>query len=251
MKTIFTALAFIIFAVTTNAQNANGFNYSAVARNNLGNLITDSSIGIKISILKSSGTGNIIYSEEHNVNTDSFGVFNLIIGSGTITTGTFNNIKWWDDKYFIKIEMDTDGGSNYKVMGTSLLLSVPYAKHAETATRLEGNEYSHNVVDFWPRIAKPSQKLNVSFSGGSDITFTQSSTTINCPSLTPKVKLVKQQSSSVVLQPIVDIFYINPKRVETIFSIPSNAPLGVYDVILSPDTQCEHIIPSGFKINTY
>ena len=38
--------------------------------------------------------------------------------------------------YFVKLELDFDGNANYIEMGTSQLLSVPYALHAETASSL-------------------------------------------------------------------------------------------------------------------
>ena len=48
-------------------------------------------------------------------------------------TDDFSTINWGDDKYFIQVSLDPTGGTSYEFMGTSQLLSVPYALHAGTA----------------------------------------------------------------------------------------------------------------------
>ncbi len=48
-------------------------------------------------------------------------------------TGSFSSIDWSNGPYFLKIETDLTGGTNYSISGTSQLLSVPYALHAATA----------------------------------------------------------------------------------------------------------------------
>ena len=59
----------------------NAFNYSGVARDALGQPIASNTIGIQITIIQSSATGTSVYSENHFVNTDEYGLFDLIIGS--------------------------------------------------------------------------------------------------------------------------------------------------------------------------
>jgi hypothetical protein len=80
-----------------------------------------------MSILQGSSSGTLKYKEVHNgITTDLFGVVNIAIGNGTPQFGTLESINWAEDSYFLKIEMDPNGGTNYQVMGTSQLLSVPY-----------------------------------------------------------------------------------------------------------------------------
>jgi hypothetical protein len=111
----------------------NAFNYSAVARNAAGQPIVNTTIGIQISILKTSTTGASQYSENHFVNTDAFGLFNLIIGAGSVQGGSMANIDWSNDNYYLKVGMDANGGTNFLAMGTTQLLSVPYALYAKSA----------------------------------------------------------------------------------------------------------------------
>ena len=137
MKNIYLSLAFLFisFLFTSNlkAQSPQSFKYQAVARDNIGNVLVNQNVSFKISIKQSSITGEIVYAEVHDVITNQFGLVNLEIGNGTVIIGEFENINWGNNKFFIQIEMDVEGGTNYQLMGISQLLSVPYALFAEEA----------------------------------------------------------------------------------------------------------------------
>jgi microcystin-dependent protein len=60
----------------------------------------------------------------------------LEIGAGS-TTDDFSAIDWGNGPFFIKTEIDPDGGVNYTIEGTSQLLSVPYALFAKSAASTE------------------------------------------------------------------------------------------------------------------
>jgi len=123
----------------TNAQTPpNAFNYSAVARNAAGQPIATTTIGIQITILKTSPTGASQYSENHFVNTDAYGLFNLVIGAGAVQSGSMATIDWSNDNYYLKVGMDANGGTNFLSMGTTQLLSVPYALYAKSAGTVAG-----------------------------------------------------------------------------------------------------------------
>jgi hypothetical protein len=59
------------------------------------------------------------------------GAVNLVIGKGTATTGTFGSIDWGTGTYFLGIELNT--GNGFIAMGTTQLLSVPYALYANSS----------------------------------------------------------------------------------------------------------------------
>jgi hypothetical protein len=140
MKNLSFLFAFI-FLLSTQliAQTPpNAFNYSAVARNAAGQPIATTTIGIQITILKTSTLGNSVYSENHFVNTDAFGLFNLIIGAGSVQSGSMSTIDWSNDNYYLKVVMDANGGTSFLTMGTTQLLSVPYALYAKSAGTVSG-----------------------------------------------------------------------------------------------------------------
>lgn len=133
MKQIFSliiALASISFAI---AQAPSKMSYQSVIRNSSGQLVTNGNVSIRISILQASANGNTVYMETHSKTTNANGLVSLEIGGGTVVVGTFSGVNWASGPYFLKTETDPAGGSNYSVVGTSQLLSVPYALYAASA----------------------------------------------------------------------------------------------------------------------
>jgi uncharacterized protein (TIGR02145 family) len=139
------SLLFLAFSISTlfvlGQAPPNAFNYSAVARDGAGTLVTNQAIALQMSILQSTAVGSLVYQETHNVSTDDYGLFNLLIGSGAIQQGTFSTINWAGDSFYLKIEMDITGSTNYTNMGTTQFLSVPYAMHSKTADSVSNPDY--------------------------------------------------------------------------------------------------------------
>jgi uncharacterized protein (TIGR02145 family) len=145
---IFNLIPVILFyALTLSAQPPQSFKYQAVARDNAGNVISDQAVSFRISILRDSVAGSQVYKELHSVTTNQFGLVNLDVGNGAAVFGSFGSIPWHIGSYFLKLEMDTAGGNNYQFIGTSQLLSVPYAINASSLTLTDenGNHYSVGV----------------------------------------------------------------------------------------------------------
>jgi hypothetical protein len=128
-------LTIIILAIhfLAIAQAPQGMNYQAAARNSQGNLLLNQQIGLRFSIHDGSLTGAIVYSETQTATTNAFGSFSTVIGSGTPVQGTFASIPWASGSKFLQVEIDVTGGVNYVDMGTSQLMSVPYALFAQNS----------------------------------------------------------------------------------------------------------------------
>lgn len=129
-------LLFSLFALAGYgawAQAPKKFNYQGVARSNAGAAIANQNIGLRISILDGSASGTAQYVETQTVTTNQFGLYNLQIGAGTAVTGTINAVTWGSGDKFIKVEIDPAGGTSYTTLGTTQLLSVPYAIYAENS----------------------------------------------------------------------------------------------------------------------
>lgn len=126
-KSIIISILLAGFFISAYCQAPYNFNYQAVARDISGDVLSNTPVKLKISILKTNVSGQAAYSETHLLTTNNFGLINLEIGKGNEKSGSFEAIKWGLDKHFIKIEMDKNGGNNFKVLGTSQLLSVPYS----------------------------------------------------------------------------------------------------------------------------
>lgn len=126
-KYLFTLL--LCISAFAKAQAPQGVNYQAVIRDGNGNPTVNQNVGIKFTIRNSSSS--VVYAETHTITTNAFGLVNLIIGQGTIVSGTFNSIDWGNGAYNIELAVDNTGGTNYVTMGTPQpFMSVPYALYA-------------------------------------------------------------------------------------------------------------------------
>lgn len=132
MKKFYTLLCIVIVSLTQlHAQAPQGFNYQASVRNSAGSLIVNANVYFKFNVIQGSPTAVPIFTETHYVSTDDLGQVNLVIGQGTANTGTFSALDWSLGSYYLGIELDT--GNGYVAMGTTQLLSVPYALYAENS----------------------------------------------------------------------------------------------------------------------
>lgn len=141
-KSILSIAIAIVISFTSFAQSPEAFKYQAVTRDLSGNILANQSVSFQISILQGSSSGSSVYTETHSGTTNAFGLINLEIGNGTVVSGDFTIISWGSDLYFVKIEMDETGGTNYQLMGTSQLLSVPYSLNAKTADNVFSGNYN-------------------------------------------------------------------------------------------------------------
>lgn len=132
MKRILLILAINMFMfLSMKAQTPQSFKYQSVLRNNSGEVLQNQPVGVRVSIHTGTSGGTVVYREIFSETTNQFGLLNLEIGTGTPVTGTFTGINWHNGSKFIELEVDASGGTNYISIGTSQLLSVPYALFAE------------------------------------------------------------------------------------------------------------------------
>jgi len=140
------------------AQAPGKFTYQMVVRNSNNQLVSNSLVGVRVSILQNSATGNAIYSETQMVSTNTNGLLTMNIGEGTVVYGSFAAINWSAGTFYLKSEIDPTGGSNYSISSTQQLLSVPYALYANEA----GNSFSgnYNDLDNLPQIPQVPEDVS-------------------------------------------------------------------------------------------
>lgn len=135
MKKLFLTTVIIVTGLTALfAQAPLQFNYQGVARGANGQALANQSLGLRISILDGSASGTVQYSETHNISTNAYGLYTLAVGEGTVVSGSMASVTWGSGTKFMMVEMDPGGGSNYITLGSTQLLSVPYALQAESVT---------------------------------------------------------------------------------------------------------------------
>lgn len=126
-RNLFLLAALIMTSVVLFSQTPQAFKYQAVARDIIGDPMINQSVTFRISLLKGSASGTIVYQEVHPTITNSMGLVDLVIGEGIPVTGTIAAIEWWNLDTYLKVEMDPAGGTSYQLMGSSKLQSVPFA----------------------------------------------------------------------------------------------------------------------------
>ncbi|MFM7721999.1 MAG: hypothetical protein ACKO7C_03240, partial [Bacteroidota bacterium] len=110
-KKIISICAAILMTAAVFAQAPNKMSYQAVIRNSSNALVTNSAVGMRISILQTNPSGTAVYVETQTPTTNANGLATLEIGGGTVVSGNFANINWANGPYFVKTETDPTGGN--------------------------------------------------------------------------------------------------------------------------------------------
>ena len=193
MKKFLLATLCILICGLAFAQAPQKMSYQAVIRDNSGNLVTNQQISMRISILKETELSSAeypggrtrafgdevtyiqnptynqeIYIETHTVSTNTNGLVSIEIGTGTVSMGNFSSIDWSEGVYFIRTDVDLNGGTRFKNIGMSQLISVPYAMYAQKAgsavneTDPQFNAWDKDYNDLTNRPEIPVVPTNVS-----------------------------------------------------------------------------------------
>jgi len=135
MKQIKQLLFALTLMITSGvyAQTPQFVNYQAVARDGSGNILANTAIGVRFTIHDAGTGGTVQYQETQTATTNSYGLFNLHIGSGTPVSGTMGGIIWGTNTKYLQVEIDPSGGTSYVDMGAQQLVSVPYSLYTENA----------------------------------------------------------------------------------------------------------------------
>ncbi len=137
-----------MLTISIFAQTPQAFKYQTVIRNSSGDVLANQNVGIQLSILEGSDTGMPVYTETWNLTSNQFGLINLNVGEGT-SSDDFSIIGWGNNSYWLKIALDESGGTNYTDMGTSQLLSVPYALYSNESANGSSQWLNNNSTIYY------------------------------------------------------------------------------------------------------
>lgn len=166
MKHLLLSLLGVFIMLTSIAQHQNSFNYQAILRDADGKIMADKNLLIRASILMNNEDGRLVYSEEFKQATSPLGLINLKIGEGSVGDGTFSEIQWGKDQYFLKIEIKSDA-DGFITFGTSPFSSVPYAMHAQTVT--DKNDADANPTNEIQTLSIEGNTIRLSDGGSVDL----------------------------------------------------------------------------------
>jgi hypothetical protein len=145
MKRLFLSFTVFVICLAGIGQAPSSFNYQFIVHRVSDEILPASAISCKISILAGSIYDTAVYSEKHNVRTNTLGLVTLAIGNGTDKTGSLSSINWSAGNYFLKIEIDTGSGINYKNISTTQILSVPVTLSSNTADSTSPNVVTDQI----------------------------------------------------------------------------------------------------------
>ncbi|MCB0761197.1 MAG: hypothetical protein KDC12_06695 [Flavobacteriales bacterium] len=134
MKTLKFILLFLLIPMTQMvAQVPQYIKYQSVIRNTAGEPMANTAVSVQLTILENNAD---VYQETHSVTTNAFGLVNLDLGDGS-TSDNFSAITWDQGTYDLQVAVDPNGGSNYEVLGTSPMVTVPFAFMAQTCADVD------------------------------------------------------------------------------------------------------------------
>jgi len=156
MKSKFLIIVFLFATLFGFSQADNSMSYQAIVRGANGNLLVNSPVSFRFSVIESETDDTPIYQETQIVTTNENGLATLRIGNGTATIGSTTNLivyhDWSYSSYWLKTEIDPTGGTNYTLSDTKKFSGVPYAfgahksRLSQSVTNLsvDTNQFSGN-----------------------------------------------------------------------------------------------------------
>jgi hypothetical protein len=125
IKSPLLAFVAVIYCLPAFCQEVDSFEYQTLIHYASGKVVLSKVVSLKLSIIEGNINGSFVYGEEHKVKTDESGMVSVSIGSGSEKTGKFTDIDWSEGNYFLKVEIDTAGGTNYTDKSTVRILRIP------------------------------------------------------------------------------------------------------------------------------
>ena len=127
LKATLVSLFLVLLMALSFAQAPQQINYQAIVRTSIGQpVVSGAHVTLRFTIHDISGTGNPVFTETQTDTTNRFGLVSVKIGS----VNNLSVVNWSNGAKYLQVELDPTGGNNFNDMGTSQLLSVPYALFA-------------------------------------------------------------------------------------------------------------------------
>ena len=158
----FISLIIFLTSFSTYSQSPQGFNYQAIVRDASGNIRANQGVQFVFEI--QDVTGNSVYSEAHTTVTNKYGLADgIVIGKGA-TVDNFAGIDWGNGVFYVNVKVD---GVD---MGTSQLMSVPYALYALKAGSGGGGGGGADGVGIESTIDNGDGTFTLNYSNGTSFT---------------------------------------------------------------------------------
>lgn len=126
-KVLIALLLFHTFCISSFSQAPQKMNYQAVVRNSGGQIVANGTpVALRFKLHDQISTGAVVFTEVNNTWVNEVGLVNVQIG----TYSSLAVVNWSNGSKFLQVEVDINNTGIYMDMGTTQLVSVPYALFA-------------------------------------------------------------------------------------------------------------------------
>ena len=148
------------------AQVPHAMKYQTVVRNTAGEPIVDQEVNFRFTVLQG---GNEVFQETQLLTTNDFGLINANIGEGT-GGDDLGSIDWTGDDFDLQVELDIAGGNSFELLGSSSLLTMPFAfQSSQSDYALLAESVINDEVD--DADADPSNELQILSLNGNQLSI--------------------------------------------------------------------------------
>lgn len=145
-----------------------GFNYQSIVRDANGDPLANQTVVLLFSIRSGAPNGPVAYSEKQTISTNDFGLVNLIVGQGGVPLqGDFATINWGGGAKYLTVALETSPNV-FDELGSSQLMSVPYALYAQNGGGGSGDNWGSQTVQTGDALSgngTPANPLNIAQQG--------------------------------------------------------------------------------------
>ena len=115
MKHFFLSIFLSLYFIGATLLQAQTIAYQGVAVSSLGQLLTNQSISVRLSLFNDTASGTPTYVETQTALTSSSAAFNLQVGAGNALSGTYSSVNLMSNIHYLKVEIKPSGG-NYTII---------------------------------------------------------------------------------------------------------------------------------------
>jgi hypothetical protein len=139
----------LILFIVLNVDAQSGIFFQAIARDYNTNPAKNRKIYVQSNIIASSPTGTIVLSEEHQTNTDDYGVFSIMVGNGLRVGGSasgLSTVDWSKGPFYLNLKIAItpvgvgiawDYKKEWVDLGTTVFGTVPFALYSANTAKID------------------------------------------------------------------------------------------------------------------
>lgn len=157
-------LLLLAMRISVAAQQSETFHFQITVRDYNENLLSNQDLGVRVRVITMDS--DIIFEEQHQLQSSASGIVSIDIGSGNNQSGDLEEMGKYlrDEIMYIRTDIDPGGGTDYKIVSHNRISSMPYAQNARYLLKFEEEDpiymaslaagLNKGIVDRWEYAAR-------------------------------------------------------------------------------------------------